>query len=184
VAALGTAGLALTSLVVSTAEASASPRDRFQMPFLCGAQWNGATYSGHGLGDEGLALDFNKGSGNDDLGRPVAASAAGTVIVRTGSAIYGKQVFIKHGGGWRTMYAHLKDITVRNGQQVARGKMIGHVGRTGNAATSHLHYEQLKYNSDGDGVGFEAMNIWFNGAPLNPGYSFTYNGPLYTSRNC
>lgn len=183
-AGLTAAGLALTSLVISSGEAAAGPRARFQMPFRCGATWNGATYSGHGLGNEGLAIDFNKGSGNDDLGRPVVASAAGTVKVRTGSAIYGKQVFILHGNGWRTMYAHLRDISVKNNQHVKRGRLIGHVGKTGNAKTSHLHYEQLKRSADKDGVPFEAQNIWFNGGPLKPGYSFTYNGPLYKSRNC
>lgn len=178
--------LALASAVAGApASQAAAARPAFEMPFRCHAQWNGATYSGHGQGDEGTyALDLNKGSGNDDLGRPVVASAAGTVHLHTGSSVYGNYIYIRHNNDWRSMYAHLRDFSVKEGQKVSRGQLIGHVGKTGNAVTSHLHYEQQKYIADGDGVPFEAVYIWFHGKPLSPGYSLTYNGPLYTSQNC
>lgn len=178
-------GLAIGGLSMSTGEAQAGPRQNFQMPFPCGQKWQGATYSGHGQGNEGsYALDLNWRSGNSDMGKPVVASLGGTVVRPGYSSTYGNYVYIKHGKGWRTMYAHLRSIRVKKGAKVKAGQRIGAVGNTGNAKTSHLHYEQQRYIADKDGTPFEAVYIHFNGSRMKPGYSHTYNGPTYTSRNC
>jgi murein DD-endopeptidase MepM/ murein hydrolase activator NlpD len=54
---------------------------------------------------------------------------------------YGNAAILDHGGGITTLYGHLRDIRVKSGEVVSRGTVIGTVGRTGNATTSHLHFE-------------------------------------------
>lgn len=74
-------------------------------------------------------------------GHSVVASADG-VVVRSGWVNgYGKCVEISHGLGLRTLYGHLDEINVREGQRVARGEAIGVVGTTGRSTGPHLHYE-------------------------------------------
>jgi murein DD-endopeptidase MepM/ murein hydrolase activator NlpD len=54
---------------------------------------------------------------------------------------FGNTAVLDHGGGTTTLYGHLKEIHVKSGDIVAAGSVIGAVGRTGNATTSHLHFE-------------------------------------------
>ncbi|KAG1700515.1 Murein DD-endopeptidase MepM [Nymphon striatum] len=54
---------------------------------------------------------------------------------------YGKVVEIRHKDGMISRYAHLSRITVKNGQRVSVGKVIGKVGSTGRSTGPHLHYE-------------------------------------------
>ena len=58
---------------------------------------------------------------------------------------YGRMVEVRHINGIRTRYAHLRSISVRQGQRVAQGETVGQVGATGLATASHLHYEFLRY---------------------------------------
>jgi LysM repeat protein len=81
-----------------------------------------------------------------DVGAPygaeVYAAGAGTVVhaawARTG---YGYTIIIDHGQNRQTLYSHLKGALVVQGQQVARGEVIGQVGSTGNSTGPHLHFE-------------------------------------------
>lgn len=57
---------------------------------------------------------------------------------------YGNQVVIDHGYSYTTVYAHLSKISVRKGQSVKRGQVIGYVGNTGKSTAPHLHYEVRK----------------------------------------
>jgi murein DD-endopeptidase MepM/ murein hydrolase activator NlpD len=50
-------------------------------------------------------------------------------------------VVIDDGNGYRSVYAHFRDVTVRVGQQVRAGQLIGHEGATGHASGCHVHYE-------------------------------------------
>jgi peptidoglycan hydrolase-like protein with peptidoglycan-binding domain len=54
---------------------------------------------------------------------------------------YGNLVSIAHGGGVRTMYAHLAASTVARGQRVSTGTLVGRVGSTGFSTGPHLHFE-------------------------------------------
>ena len=88
-------------------------------------------------------------------GDSVLASKAGTVIVAETSYIpgysYGMYVVVDHGGGYTTTYAHLSDVYVYVGQEVAQGESLGAVGSTGYSTGPHLHFE-----------------IRLNGEPENP----------------
>lgn len=74
-------------------------------------------------------------------GTPIKATAQGVVKFAGTDAGYGKTVVINHGGGIATRYAHLQSIKVQEGDQVARGVLIGELGNTGRSTGPHLHYE-------------------------------------------
>ncbi len=79
-------------------------------------------------------------------GTPVTAAADGQVG-RVGTiGKYGKVVLIEHANRLVTVYAHLKEIRVTNGQQVRRGQIIGTVGTSGRVETPSLHFE-VRYRS-------------------------------------
>lgn len=147
--------------------AAAGSRPLFQLPFACGTTWKASTYSGH---RNTGSVDFNWTGGQDE-GKPVLASAAGTVSTSKylGDRSFGNYIVITHAGGWKTYYAHLSKRVVQVGDTVKGGQLIGNVGNTGNSYGAHLHYEQ--HSAAG------SVSITINGKALN------YFG-TYTSRNC
>lgn len=74
-------------------------------------------------------------------GEPVRATADGTVVFAAYRGGYGKLVILDHGQGITTFYGHLSRITVRVGQFVPRGHIVGHAGSTGRSTGPHVHYE-------------------------------------------
>lgn len=91
-------------------------------------------------------------------GTPIYATGDGTVQVAGRSddlSGYGIAVLINHGYGYQTLYGHMNDVKVRQGQKVKRGELLGHVGSTGLASGPHCHYE-----------------VWLNGNKVNPIYYF------------
>jgi murein DD-endopeptidase MepM/ murein hydrolase activator NlpD len=75
-------------------------------------------------------------------GRPVRAGAAGCVeVAHRDTGGYGKLVVLRHSLGMTSWYAHLSKISVRRGQCVAAGALLGKVGATGRATGPHLHFE-------------------------------------------
>lgn len=76
-----------------------------------------------------------------DKGRPVYATAYGTVRSAGRAGAYGNMVVIDHGFGLQTRYAHLHRFNVAVHDEVKRGDIIGYVGATGRATGSHVHYE-------------------------------------------
>ncbi len=74
------------------------------------------------------------------LGAPVVAPADG-IVRHTGDFFFsGNVVYLDHGRGLITMYAHLNRVDVQAGQEVAKGTVIGAVGKTGRATGPHLHW--------------------------------------------
>lgn len=80
-------------------------------------------------------------------GTVVVATAPGRVTVTKRSKLqagYGTYIEINHGNGLKTRYAHLEDISVKEGESVTKGKPIGTVGNTGGSIAPHLHYEIIR----------------------------------------
>jgi murein DD-endopeptidase MepM/ murein hydrolase activator NlpD len=73
-------------------------------------------------------------------GTPVAAIATGTVALAGDQFFGGLSVVLDHGGGLFSVYYHLKYFTVREGDRVGKGEVIGAVGSTGRASGPHLHF--------------------------------------------
>jgi murein DD-endopeptidase MepM/ murein hydrolase activator NlpD len=92
-------------------------------------------------------IDFTAPTGTD-----IQATGNGRVasINKEGSG-YGKHVLIDHGYGYKTLYAHMHTISVKEGAIVKKGQKIGLVGSTGSSTGAHLHYE-----------------VWLNGVAINP----------------
>jgi murein DD-endopeptidase MepM/ murein hydrolase activator NlpD len=96
--------------------------------------------------------DFHAGLDiSADHGSPVKATADGRIESAEYFGNYGNAVVISHGFGIATRFGHLSKFAVRAGQQIKRGDVIGFVGSTGRATSTHLHYE-----------------ILLNGQPINP----------------
>ncbi len=74
---------------------------------------------------------------------PVVAANNGRVIYVGHLKIYGNVVLIDHGYGLVTLYGHLLDSTVKVGQVVKKGQIIGHTDTTGLALGDHLHFGTL-----------------------------------------
>lgn len=76
-------------------------------------------------------------------GTPVKAPAAGAVALAGSHGGYGLAVIVDHGSGVQTLYGHLSRVSVKNGERVARGQLLGHAGNTGRSTGAHLHYEVM-----------------------------------------
>jgi murein DD-endopeptidase MepM/ murein hydrolase activator NlpD len=76
------------------------------------------------------------------FGREVVAADNG-VVVKAGwsDAGYGLRVVIDHNIDYITLYAHLSEIYVEEGQVIEKGQVIGRIGSTGNSTGPHLHFE-------------------------------------------
>lgn len=79
-------------------------------------------------------------------GTPIYAAGDGTVEVAGRNGGYGNYIRIRHNGTYKTAYAHLSRIKVKNGSHVRQGQIIGLVGSTGRSTGPHLHYEVLQNN--------------------------------------
>ncbi len=80
-------------------------------------------------------------------GTPIYASADGVVSHAGWQSGYGRLVKIDHAFGIETRFAHLSKITVKVGQRVSRGDLIGGMGNSGRSTGTHLHYE-VRVNDD------------------------------------
>ncbi len=74
-------------------------------------------------------------------GTPVHSAEAGKVVFAGEKGGYGNLIILEHKNGFKTYYAHLKDIKVKIGEEVGKGMVIGDVGSTGRSTGPHLHFE-------------------------------------------
>ena len=125
-----------------------APRKRFVAPSLAGS--SGFTWPVQGE----IITEFGpsqRGVHNDGVniaaseGASVGAAAKGRVaFVGTNIKSFGKLVLVKHDGGIITAYAHLGDISVKEGDIVTAGQSIGTIGRSGRVDSPQLHFEIRK----------------------------------------
>jgi murein DD-endopeptidase MepM/ murein hydrolase activator NlpD len=91
----------------------------------------------------------------EDIGAPmgtdVAASNDGVVRLTVDHIFSGRGIYVDHGLGFYTMYFHLSEVLVKDGDLVIAGQIIGKVGATGRATGPHLHW-----------------GVKLNGARVNP----------------
>lgn len=87
-------------------------------------------------------------------GTPVYATGDGRVDNSYYSSSYGNVVYLNHGFGFETRYAHLSKYIVQPGDKVKRGQIIGYVGNTGTSVSDHLHYEVLFNNTHINPINF------------------------------
>lgn len=85
------------------------------------------------------------------LGADVVAMNDGVASLTVDHFFSGKGIFIDHGLGLYSMYFHLSEVLVRDGERVTRGQVIGKVGASGRASGPHLHW-----------------GVRLNGARVNP----------------
>ena len=79
-------------------------------------------------------------------GDPIYAAHSGRVVY-SGRAFqgFGKMVILeKQNSSWSSLYAHLKDIYVHQGQMIQKGQFLGTLGNTGRTTGPHLHFELRK----------------------------------------
>lgn len=139
-------------LVACTDDAVTTTPVGFFAPFACGYRVRVTQGPGGGLSHGGTsryAYDFGCG-----LNTPIRAMMAGTVSrvwmnTRPGDPCYNgggsscnyatNHIMIRHPNGRTSLYKHLNDATVRVGDDVEQGQVIGHSGQTGWATGPHLH---------------------------------------------
>lgn len=94
-------------------------------------------------------------------GTPVYASGNGKVTIAQRSSTFGNVVYIEHGYGYKTIYAHLSKIEVKKYKEVKRGDLLGFVGNTGLSVAAHLHYEVHK-----NGRALNPINFYYGDLSL------------------
>ncbi len=76
----------------------------------------------------------------------VGAANGGRVVMAADEGIFGNTVIIDHGFGLASLYSHLNEITVNEGDRVSKGDVIGTTGLTGLAGGDHLHFSMIVHN--------------------------------------
>jgi len=104
--------------------------------------------SGRDSGRFGARRIFNKQKRNphsgmdiaSPSGRSIKASSSGKVIYAGNLFFTGNVVYLDHGNGLISLYAHLSKILVKMNQTIKKGQIIGKVGKTGRVTGPHLHW--------------------------------------------
>lgn len=127
--------------ILDTLASRQSERDRVPSIRPCDVGWLSSRYGKRrdpftGRQAFHRGLDFSVPAGT-----PVRATAAGVVALVEKQRGLGRLIKIDHGNGIVTVYAHLQETRVEQGQDVARGDVIALSGNSGRSTAPHLHYE-------------------------------------------
>lgn len=98
-------------------------------------------------------MDFSAEKGTE-----IYATGEGrAIVVEKSQRGYGNHILIDHGYGYVTLYGHMSEFNIREGEEVKRGQVIGYVGNTGTSVAPHLHYEVIKNDAK-----VNPINYYFN----------------------
>ena len=129
--------------------------------YMTSAYGNRTYYlNGNKVSDFHLGIDLIPTKYNPDY---IVAFADGVVTYAGANGGYGNVVYINHGSGYQTRYAHQAYLNVKVGQAVKKGDVLGLMGATGNVTGPHLHFE-----------------VRINGNTVNP-YDYVFNGKTINS---
>lgn len=117
-------------------------------------------YNGKQVSDFHLGVDLVSSKYGTDY---IVAFADGTVTYAGYNGSYGNVVYIDHGNGYQTRYAHQKYLNVKVGQTVKKGDVLGYMGTTGNSTGNHVHFE-----------------VRINGNTVDP-YDYVFNGKTFNT---
>lgn len=118
---------------------------------ICPLQYSNVYISQHYGHNGHKGVDMcTRGTGST-MGKEIRAAADGTVSTAEYHYSWGNNVYINHGNGVYTRYAHCSRMIVSPGQSVKQGQVIAYAGNTGNSYGAHLHFE-----------------VWINGTRVNP----------------
>jgi len=116
------------------------------------------TMNGKKVSDFHLGIDLISAKYGTDY---IVAFEDGKVTYAGYNGSYGNVVYIDHGNGYQTRYAHQKYLNVKVGQNVKKGDVLGYMGATGNVTGPHVHFE-----------------VRINGNTVNP-YDYVFNGKQF-----
>jgi len=118
--------------------------DSLRRAFLASPMPYSRRTSGFGMREHPILQTMRAHMGVDyaaPVGTPVISVADGVVAESGFQGAYGNKVVIQHNANQSTAYAHLSRISVRKGQTVKQGEIVGAVGSTGLSTGPHLHFE-------------------------------------------
>lgn len=116
------------------------------------------TMNGKQVSDFHLGIDLISAKYGTDY---IVAFESGRVTYAGYNGGYGNVVYIDHGNGYQTRYAHQKYLNVKVGDNVQKGDILGYMGATGNVTGPHVHFE-----------------VRINGNTVNP-YDYVFNGKQF-----
>jgi murein DD-endopeptidase MepM/ murein hydrolase activator NlpD len=122
-------------------------------------------FSGEGAMHTGVDISAPLGTG-------VKATADGIVIHANWYFGYGRCVIVDHGNGYQTLYGHLSQIDVIDGQEIRQNEVVGRVGSSGRSTGTHLHYEVRVRSTPVNPYRF--LNLASAMKPTNPANEFPF----------
>lgn len=157
-----------------------------------GGQFYGGEPDGGHTGKSYFSLDFidNNRQEGELTGKkpvPILAAADGVVVEVRNSVIcqgckfgYGNYVKLDHGGGFTAIYGHLRypSVTVRAGERVVQGQVLGFMGNTGHSTGIHLHFE-VRYLDEGIARSDVLGNLPLDGLALSQYQVGSVSRPTY-----
>lgn len=139
---------AVLALISAAAPIKKATRPEVEVPFGCGLSFpvSQAHATGSHLYKDTWAWDFRMPAGT-----PVVAAMEGTVRLARGDSRVGgcdpelgrhaNYVVLAHDRGLETQYLHFREVTVKPGDKVRAGELLGYSGETGWACGAHLHFK-------------------------------------------
>lgn len=100
-------------------------------------------------------------------GTNILSAKSGVVVTSVRHPRYGEYVVVSHSDGTSTLYAHMSQRLVKEGQTVKQGQVLGLVGTTGYSTGNHLHYEVRINGNRTDPINcYPGMKLYFrDGGP-------------------